>query len=84
MSIFYLILAFVWLIVCVKHWRDLLRIQFWIGIKKIILFFKCIFLGGVIIIGMIEKAVFYAEYSNMNLTGESIEGLLEVKEIKLN
>lgn len=31
---------------------------------------------------MIEKAVFYAEYSNMNLTGESIEGLLEVNNSK--
>ena len=29
-------------------------------------------------IGMIEKAVFYAEYSNMNQTGKSVEGLLEV------
>jgi hypothetical protein len=27
---------------------------------------------------MVEKAVFYAEYSNMNQTGKSIEGLLEV------
>ena len=29
-------------------------------------------------IGMVEKAVFYAEYSNMNQTGKSVEGLLEV------
>ena len=33
--------------------------------------------GAVIMIGMIEKAVFYAEYSNMNATGQSIEGLIE-------
>ena len=31
-----------------------------------------------ILVGMIEKAVFYAEYANMNDTGSSIEGLLEV------
>lgn len=67
MCFFYLILALVWLIICIKYWRDLLRIQFWIG--------------AVIIVGMIEKAVFYAEYSNMNLTGESIEGLLELAEL---
>lgn len=27
---------------------------------------------------MVEKAVFYAEYSNMNETGQSVEGLIEV------
>uniref|UniRef100_A0A915MZP6 GOST seven transmembrane domain-containing protein n=1 Tax=Meloidogyne javanica TaxID=6303 RepID=A0A915MZP6_MELJA len=32
-------------------------------------------------IGMIEKAVFYAEYSNMNQTGKSVEGLLELAEL---
>lgn len=64
MCIVYIILAFVWMIFCFKHWKDLLRIQFWIG--------------GVIMIGLVEKAVFYEEYSNMNETGESVEGLLEV------
>lgn len=42
------------------QWRDLLRIQFWIG--------------GVILLGMIEKAVFYAEHSAINSTGLSVKG----------
>ncbi|KAI1718291.1 lung seven transmembrane receptor domain-containing protein [Ditylenchus destructor] len=67
MCFFYMILAMSWLFVCLRHWRDLLRIQFWIG--------------AVILIGMIEKAVFYAEYANMNESGQSIEGLLEVAEL---
>ncbi|CAK5087275.1 unnamed protein product [Meloidogyne enterolobii] len=65
MCIFYTLMALAWLIVCLKHWKDLLRVQFWI----------------VIMIGMIEKAVFYAEYSNMNQTGKSVEGLLELAEL---
>ncbi|CAK5064183.1 unnamed protein product [Meloidogyne enterolobii] len=67
MCIFYTLMALAWLIVCLKHWKDLLRVQFWIG--------------AVIMIGMIEKAVFYAEYSNMNQTGKSVEGLLELAEL---
>ncbi|KAF7634810.1 hypothetical protein Mgra_00005703 [Meloidogyne graminicola] len=67
MCIFYTLLALAWLIVCLKHWKDLLRVQFWIG--------------AVILIGMIEKAVFYAEYSNMNQSGKSVEGLLELAEL---
>uniref|UniRef100_A0AC34Q679 Transmembrane protein 87A n=1 Tax=Panagrolaimus sp. JU765 TaxID=591449 RepID=A0AC34Q679_9BILA len=67
MCILYIILSMIWLIVCFKHWKDLLRIQFWIG--------------AVIIIGMIEKAVFYAEYANMNDVGESVEGLIELAEL---
>jgi hypothetical protein len=31
MCIVYIFLSFIWLIVCFKHWKDLLRIQFWIG-----------------------------------------------------
>ena len=64
MCIVYIILALIWLFICFKHWMDLLRIQFWIG--------------AVIIVGMVEKAVFYAEYANMNAVGESVEGLIEV------
>uniref|UniRef100_A0A914HNY0 Transmembrane protein 87A n=1 Tax=Globodera rostochiensis TaxID=31243 RepID=A0A914HNY0_GLORO len=67
MCFVYSILALFWLIVCLRRWKDLLRIQFWIG--------------AVILVGMVEKAVFYAEYSNMNETGKSIEGLIEVAEI---
>jgi hypothetical protein len=67
MCIVYIFLSFIWLIVCFKHWKDLLRIQFWIG--------------AVIIVGMVEKAVFYAEYANMNDAGESVEGLIEFAEL---
>uniref|UniRef100_A0A7E4ULE5 Transmembrane receptor, eukaryota n=1 Tax=Panagrellus redivivus TaxID=6233 RepID=A0A7E4ULE5_PANRE len=63
----YIVLSLVWLFICMKHWRDLLRIQFWIG--------------AVIVVGMVEKAVFYAEYSNMNDKGESVEGLIEFAEL---
>lgn len=44
----YVFLGTAWLIVCWLQWRDLLRIQFWIG--------------AVILLGMLEKATFYAEY----------------------
>ena len=27
----YVVLGLSWLIVCALHWRDILRIQFWIG-----------------------------------------------------
>jgi len=47
MTIFYMILAVTWLFACLARWRELLRIQFWIG--------------GVILVGLIEKTVFYAE-----------------------
>ncbi|KAE9556109.1 hypothetical protein FO519_000743 [Halicephalobus sp. NKZ332] len=63
----YICLAVVWLLICFKYWMDLLRIQFWIG--------------AVIIVGMVEKAVFYAEYANMNEIGESVEGLIEFAEL---
>lgn len=39
---------------------------------------KSIRLGAVIILGMIEKAFFLAEYSTMNNSGRSVEGVLEV------
>jgi len=55
MSLIYLFFALVWLILCCRNWKDLLRIQFWIG--------------GVIAIGMLENALFYTEYSNINHTG---------------
>ncbi|CAG0890680.1 unnamed protein product [Darwinula stevensoni] len=49
-----------WLIVCFLQWKDLLRIQFWIG--------------GVIFLGMIEKAVYYAEFQSINSSGTSVPG----------
>jgi hypothetical protein len=38
-------------------------------------------LGFVIIVGLLEKALFYAEYDNMNNTGRSLEGLIEAAEL---
>lgn len=55
---FYVILGLIWLALSFLQWRDLLRVQFWIG--------------GVILLGMLEKATFYAEYQSINNTGETI------------
>lgn len=33
MCAFYIALAVAWSVVCVKYWKDLLRIQFWIGME---------------------------------------------------
>ncbi|XP_068751803.1 transmembrane protein 87A-like [Montipora capricornis] len=55
MSLLYVFYGVVWLVVSACQWRDLLRIQFWIG--------------GVIALGMLEKAVFFSEYNEMNMTG---------------
>ncbi|KAG8326209.1 Transmembrane protein 87A [Homalodisca vitripennis] len=57
MCLVYVVLGLAWLIVSFLQWRDLLRIQFWIG--------------GVILLGMLEKAMFYAEYQSINTTGVS-------------
>ena len=58
-SIFYLLGAL--------HWRDLLRIQFWIG--------------AVIFLGMLEKALFYAEFQNINSTGIPTKNLIIMAEV---
>lgn len=63
----YVILGLAWLIVCAMHWRDILRIQFWIG--------------GVIFLGMVEKAMFCAEYQNINNNGKATEGLILAAEV---
>ncbi|GFW68555.1 transmembrane protein 87A [Trichonephila clavipes] len=63
----YVIYAIVWLILSALQWRDLLRIQFWIG--------------AVILLGLMEKAVFYAEYQSINFTGQSVQGAILFAEI---
>ncbi|XP_064484318.1 transmembrane protein 87A-like [Ornithodoros turicata] len=63
----YVIYAVGWLVVSAMQWRDLLRIQFWIG--------------GVIFLGMLEKAVFYAEYQSINYTGYSVQGAVLFAEV---
>ncbi|VDM59590.1 unnamed protein product [Angiostrongylus costaricensis] len=67
MCVFYSALAFVWMVLCIRYYKDILRIQYWIG--------------AVIILGMVEKAFFLAEYSAMNTTGHSVEGILELAEL---
>lgn len=62
MCIYYLILGLIWLILSFLQWRDLLRVQFWIG--------------GVILLGMLEKATFYAEYQSINNTGVRVQGAM--------
>ncbi|XP_011189488.2 transmembrane protein 87A [Zeugodacus cucurbitae] len=60
MCVVYVIFGIIWLFVSFMQWRDLLRIQFWIG--------------GVILLGMLEKAFFYAEYYSLNANGVSVKG----------
>lgn len=60
MCVVYVIFGTIWLFVSFMQWRDLLRIQFWIG--------------GVILLGMLEKAFFYAQYYSLNATGVPVEG----------
>lgn len=56
MCIVYVLFGALWLFWCACYWRDLLRIQFWIG--------------AVIILGMLEKAVFYSEYQSIRYKGD--------------
>lgn len=67
MCVIYLLLGIAWLTVSFLQWRDLLRIQFWVG--------------GVIFLGMLEVATFYAEYSNFNSTGYTLEWVVLTAEI---
>ncbi|XP_075059861.1 transmembrane protein 87B [Mixophyes fleayi] len=67
MCIMYIVLGLMWFVWSACYWKDLLRIQFWIA--------------AVIFLGMLEKAVFYAEYQNMNNTGLSSPGLLVFAEL---
>ena len=55
MSCLYLLYAFIWFIVSLIQWKDLLRIQFYIAI--------------VILLGMLEKAIFYGVYQSINSQG---------------
>jgi len=57
MCTFYFMLATLWLTFSAVHWKDLLRIQFWVG--------------AVILLGMLEKACFYFEYHQANENGFS-------------
>ncbi|XP_026211879.1 transmembrane protein 87A isoform X1 [Anabas testudineus] len=67
MCIVYILYALLWFIWAACYWKDLLRIQFWIA--------------GVIFLGMVEKAVFCAEYENTNAVGSASQGLLIFAEL---
>ncbi|KAM9853693.1 transmembrane protein 87A [Aulostomus maculatus] len=67
MCIVYVLLAFLWLVLSACYWRDLLRIQFWIG--------------GVIFLGMLEKAVYYAEFQSIRYDGMSVQGAVVFAEV---
>lgn len=67
MCIMYILYALLWFIWAACYWKDLLRIQFWIA--------------GVIFLGMVEKAVFCAEYENTNAVGSASPGLLIFAEL---
>ncbi|XP_005993602.1 transmembrane protein 87A [Latimeria chalumnae] len=67
MCIIYIVYGLFWLLWSACYWKDLLRIQFWIA--------------AVIFLGMLEKAVFYAEFQNINASGLSSQGLLIFAEL---
>uniref|UniRef100_A0AAQ4RLF8 Zgc:162698 n=1 Tax=Gasterosteus aculeatus aculeatus TaxID=481459 RepID=A0AAQ4RLF8_GASAC len=67
MCIVYVLMAVLWLALLARHWRDLLRIQFWIG--------------GVIFLGMLEKAVYYAEFQSIRYDGLSVPGAVAFAEV---
>ncbi|XP_019723713.1 transmembrane protein 87A isoform X1 [Hippocampus comes] len=67
MCIVYVLLALLWLLLSARYWRDLLRIQFWIG--------------GVIFLGMLEKAVYYAEFQSIRYDGLSVRGAAVFAEV---
>ncbi|KAK6470659.1 transmembrane protein 87A-like [Huso huso] len=67
MCIIYVLLGGLWLGLCACYWRDLLRIQFWIG--------------GVVFLGMLEKAVYYAEFQSIRYNGLSVQGAVIFAEI---
>lgn len=60
MCLVYVVYGVIWLVVSFVQWRDLLRLQFWIG--------------GVILLGMLEKAFFYEQYNTLNRTGVALPG----------
>ncbi|XP_017286578.1 transmembrane protein 87A isoform X2 [Kryptolebias marmoratus] len=67
MCIVYVLMAMLWLVLSACYWRDLLRIQFWIG--------------GVIFLGMLEKAIYYAEFQSIRYDGVSVQGAVVFAEV---
>ncbi|KAI2805725.1 Transmembrane protein 87A [Blomia tropicalis] len=67
MSCLYVFYAIAWLIVSMIQWKELLRIQFCIAI--------------VILLGMLEKAIFYGVYQSLNSDGVLNRNIFYLAEI---
>ena len=66
MCAIYSLYAIFWMGSSLYYWRDLLRIQIWIG--------------GVILLGLMEKAAYLAEYDQINKIGYSLKVAMIVAE----
>ncbi|CAF1418853.1 unnamed protein product [Adineta steineri] len=67
MCAIYALFAILWFVWCALYWKELLKIQFWIG--------------GVILIGMIEKSAFLAEYDTLNRNGYKVHYAIVAAEV---
>ncbi|XP_065194095.1 transmembrane protein 87B-like [Sycon ciliatum] len=67
MTALYSLYAFGWLLALMCHYKDLLRVQFWIG--------------AVIALGMVEKVFFFSEYNRDNAEGREGMSLLATAEM---
>ncbi len=63
----YSVYGLFWLVCSCIYWRDMLRLQIWIG--------------GVILLGLIEKAAYLAEYESINKTGETVKVAMVTAEV---
>lgn len=69
MCVIYSLFAIYWFAISFLYWRDLLRVQVWIG--------------GVIILGLMEKAAYLAEYDSVNRNGYTRElNLIKILALK--
>ncbi|RNA00203.1 transmembrane 87A-like isoform X2 [Brachionus plicatilis] len=67
MCVIYSLFAIYWFAISFLYWRDLLRVQVWIG--------------GVIILGLMEKAAYLAEYDSVNRNGYTLQFGIIVAEV---
>lgn len=63
----YSLYALFWLVCSCAYWRDLLRLQLWIG--------------AVILLGLMEKAAYLSEYETINRTGQTTKFAMIIAEI---
>ncbi|XP_038623035.1 transmembrane protein 87A-like isoform X2 [Tachyglossus aculeatus] len=67
MCVVYVCYAALWLLLLAWHWRDLLRIQLWVG--------------GVVLLGMVEKAVAYAQLQALQTHGTAVPAAVVFAEV---